>query len=183
MTQIDGRRARWNPIPCMGAWRALFASLALVLSAASWPEAPSSLPSASETPRISGNELERLSAISTRLATLNERLRTELEASRLKSVELEDSLALSTRELATLRLELEEFRRTSTELELRATNSERESIALSEALRKADASLKSLEGSFADYRKAAEARSRGLWFAGAAAFAGWGLAIFVIIVK
>ncbi len=178
------RRGGWIPSVRAGALRGLFVSSVLAFSQASWPEGPSVSPEASvsapATPRISASELERLSAISTRLAELNERLRTELETSRRNSSGLEASLADSTREL-------ERFRQILSELELRATNSERESIALSEALRKADASLRSLEASFADYRKAAEARSRGLALftlgAGLAALAGWTVALIVIIIR
>jgi hypothetical protein len=47
--------------------------------------------------------------------------------------------------------------------------------------------LRSLGASFADYRKAAEARSRGLFLstlgAGLAALAGWTVALFVIIIR
>ncbi len=107
---------------------------------------------------ISASELERLSEISTRLASLNERLRTELEASRRSLSELGDSLAISTRELGTLRLELKESRRNSSELVSTAESSARESIALREALTRAEDSLKSSEASFEGYRRTAESR-------------------------
>ncbi|HUX41856.1 MAG TPA: hypothetical protein VMV83_11885 [Rectinemataceae bacterium] len=190
MAESKGREG-WIPSVRAGALRALFVSSVLAFSQASWPEGPSVSPEASvsapATPRISASELERLSAISTRLAELNERLRTELEVSRRNSSGLEASLADSTQELGELRLELERFRLISSELELRATSSERESIALSEALRKAEDSLRSLEVSFADYRKAAEARSLRISLlslgAGLAALAGWTVALFVVIIK
>ncbi len=183
------RRGGWSHSGRGAAMRALFASSALAFSAAFWPEEPSpsavASPSAAGTSQLSASELERLSVISTRLARLNERLRTELEASKLNSSGLETSLATSTRELEGLRLELRQLRLTSTELELRAANSERESIALLEALRKADASLRSLEASFGEYRRAAEASLRGLRIAslGTAivAAAGWIVALLAIV--
>jgi len=151
---------------------------------------PGGLPSASPQPAtsaISATELERLSEISTRLASLNERLRTELEASRRSSGELADSLADSTRELATLRLELEESRRSSSELARRAELSERESTALREASMRAEDSLRNLEESFGAYKKAAEARILGL-SAGriglmVLAGAGWALALLALVFR
>ena len=110
------------------------------------------------TSAISATELARLSEISTRLATLNERLRIDLESSRSSLRGLEDSLASSTLELATLRLELEESRRNSSELATVAERSAQESTALREALTRADGSLRSLEASFAAYKTEAESR-------------------------
>lgn len=152
---------------------------------ASWPE-PSSVSeaeasSASGASPSSGNELERLLAISKRLGELNERLRIELEASKTSSLGLAASLESSTRELEGLRRELETLRMSSTELALRAESSARASIELSTALRRADDSLRSLEVSFAAYRRAAEARQGllglGALGAGLLALAGWSLAL------
>ncbi len=177
---------------CKGAcrarvFRAACALSVLVLSSASWAEESSASPSDGSRREISASELERLLAISTRLASLNERLRTELEASRSNSAGLESSLESSTRELETLKRELEESRLTSNELAQRVESSERESTALSEALRKADASLRSLEDSFAEYRKAAEGRmtslSLGALAAGLLAALGWSLAAIVLVTR
>jgi predicted nucleic acid-binding Zn-ribbon protein len=119
---------------------------------------------------ISVSELARLSEISTRLAELNTRLRTELADSRQSSLELASSLETSTRGLEALRLELEASQRSSSELVARAESSERDLSALREALTRADSSLKSLESSFGEYRKTAETRilalqaERALWW-------------------
>jgi len=177
-------------------WDFLLASIALRLLALS-PVSLSALssglsaePSPMERlqpprPAISAGELERLSEISTRLAVLNERLRTELESSKRSSSELEGSLETSTRELAELRSELEESRRSSIELAASAGRSERELIELRGALTKADDSLKSLEASFAAYRAEAESRIRSLSFGrfllSCAAAAGWVAAILLLV--
>ncbi|HUX36770.1 MAG TPA: hypothetical protein VMV44_02590 [Rectinemataceae bacterium] len=179
------RGNRWKGRLSASAFRVVCVLSVLALSSASWAEESLVSPSDGAERRISASELERLLAISTRLASLNERLRTELETSRLNSAGLETSLESSTRELATLKLELERSRLASNELAQRAESSERESIALSEALRKADASLRSLELSFAEYRKAAELRMSVLSFgalgAGILAAAGWAVAIIALV--
>jgi chromosome segregation ATPase len=130
----------------------------LVLSSGLSAEPSSSSASAAPAQAISASELARLYEISTRLASLNERLRTELEASKRSSSALEDSLATSTLELATLRAELEASRRSLKALEDSVARSERESSGLKEALTRADDSLKSLEASFEAYKREAEGR-------------------------
>jgi chromosome segregation ATPase len=102
--------------------------------------------------------LSRLTEISTRLAALNERLRSELEDSRKNSAELRDTLGRSRSELDGLKTELETLRRTSQELLSRAETSNQELEGLRTALTKAESSLTSLELSFASYRMTAEAR-------------------------
>lgn len=130
-------------------------------------------------------ELSRLAEISTRLSSLNERLRTELEASKRSSEELEDSLVRSSSELEGLRREFEDSRRISNELASRAERSEMESTELRAALTRAEDSLRSLERSFEAYRLEAEARIRRLvtwrWIWAAAAAAGWALALIVFL--
>jgi chromosome segregation ATPase len=117
------------------------------------------LPSDSEPPdENSQDALSRLSRISTRLAELNERLRTELEDSRKSSLELQDMLGRSKIELDGLKTELEALRRTSQELLTRAETSNQELEELRTALTRAESSLTSLEQSFASYRMTAEAR-------------------------
>ena len=159
----------------------------LVLSSAFSAEPPLSSPGTSLQAAISANELARLSEISTRLASLNEKLRSELEASSLSSSALAISLETSTRELATLRLELEESRRNSSELATRAGNSELESVGLREALTRADDSLRNLEASFAAYRKEAEGRLLSLSLGGLGlgilAASGWIVALLVLVVR
>jgi predicted nucleic acid-binding Zn-ribbon protein len=100
----------------------------------------------------------RLIEISTRLGEINGRLRNELEDSRKNSAELSNMLRTSKTELDGLRIELEALRTTSTGLLSKAELSNQESSGLREALRKAEFSLTSLEGSFGAYRTAAEAR-------------------------
>jgi chromosome segregation ATPase len=143
------------------------------------------LPSDSEPPgRNSEDALSRLSEISTRLAELNERLRTELEDSRKSSLELQNTLTRSKNELDGLKTELETLRKTSQELLDRVEISNRESEELRTALTKAEDSLTSLEQSFASYRMTAEGRiayleSRGRFFmygffaASLLALSGW----------
>ena len=106
----------------------------------------------------SQNELSRLIGISTRLAELNERLRTELADSRRNSAELSNTLGASKTELDTLKAELEALRQTSTALLNRAELSNQELNGLREALRRAESSLTSLEQSFGAYRMTAESR-------------------------
>jgi chromosome segregation ATPase len=106
----------------------------------------------------SRNELSRLIEISTRLAGLNERLRTELADSRRNSAELSNMLGASKTELDTLRAELEALRLTSTGLLNKAELSNQELNGLREALRRAESSLTSLEQSFGAYRMTAESR-------------------------
>jgi ABC-type multidrug transport system fused ATPase/permease subunit len=189
--RADGRnapRATWLALWLLAAG-AGFAGFSPVSPSGLWAEAsPSAQPSGSQAPAtqaISASELARLSEISTRLAALNERLRTELEASKRNSGELEGSLETSTRELATLRLELEESRRSSSELARRAELSEQESIALREASMKAEGSLRNLEASFAAYRREAEERilalSAGRIGLVILAGAGWVLAILSLL--
>jgi chromosome segregation ATPase len=147
----------------------------------------------------SGNELTRLVEISARLALLNETLRTELAGSRKSSEDLALSLGTSKSELASLRFELEELRTelgssrlVSSGLATSAESLEKESLALREALRRADSSLLSLEASFADYRTTAEVRTRTLeksgaatrlwgWLASVLAAAGWTAFILVLV--
>lgn len=194
----EGGRDSWKKKGLAPSLRAVIVASALVFSSGSWPEpsaGPSSAPEAASLSAssedgartISASELAQLSEISTRLASLNEKLRIELEASKSSSAGLALSLENSTRELEALRLELDRLRTNSSELELRAKNSERESTALSEALRKADDSLRSLEVSFADYRKAAEARLFFLGFGTVAALiaaaAGWAVAILALLAR
>ena len=162
----------------------VFAFSLSVSPSASWAEGPSDSPSGGAERTISASELGRLSEISTRLASLNETLRIELEDSKSNSAELASSLETSTRELATLKRELDLFRQNSSELGLRAEILERESIELSAALKKADDSLRSLEVSFAEYRKEAERRTvflgLGVLGAGLVAAAGWTVAILAL---
>jgi predicted nucleic acid-binding Zn-ribbon protein len=106
----------------------------------------------------SGNELERLIGISTRLGELNTTLRNELDGSRRNSEELRLMLTKSKTELDALRAELEQLRRASTALSNTAGISQTELTALQTALMKAESSLKSLEQSFAAYRQTAELR-------------------------
>jgi predicted RNase H-like nuclease (RuvC/YqgF family) len=106
----------------------------------------------------SGNELPRLIEISTRLAELNGKLRTELADSRKNSQELLNTLGESRKELEDLRNELENLRRASTGLLSSAETSSQESEALKSALTKAESSLRNLEASFSAYRMTAEGR-------------------------
>jgi uncharacterized coiled-coil DUF342 family protein len=105
-----------------------------------------------------GNELSRLLEISTRLVSLNEKLRSELADSKKNSAELSNMLSASKGELETLRKELEDLRKTSAALMSGAEHSNRESDGLREALTKAGNSLRNLEQSFENYRMHAEAR-------------------------
>ncbi len=107
-------------------------------------------------------ELDRLSEISKRLAELNEKLSLELSGSKKSSDELALLLESSRTELAKLKLELEASRRISSELVLRTERSWTESLELRTELTKAENSLRSLEESFADYRKATETSFRRL---------------------
>jgi hypothetical protein len=132
--------------------------LPLVLFLALPPRLFSSPSGPSESKTDSGNELSRLIGISTRLAELNETLRTELAGSRKNSTELSAMLAASKTEAEELRTELERLRLTSTELLSSAEISNQESDGLKAALTKAGTSLASLELSFGAYRTAAEAR-------------------------
>jgi chromosome segregation ATPase len=119
---------------------------------------PESSTTGSESAESSGNELPRLIEISTRLAQLNERLRTELADSKKSSQELLNMLNESRRELADLRNELENLRQASTGLLSSAETSSQESEALKSALTKAESSLQNLETSFNAYRMTAEGR-------------------------
>ncbi|MDR1898513.1 MAG: hypothetical protein LBQ55_00725, partial [Treponema sp.] len=105
-----------------------------------------------------GNELSRLLEISTRLVSLNERLRNELADSKKNSAELSNMLLASRRELETLRTELEDLRNASAALMNGAERSSQESDGLRTALTKAGNSLRNLEQSFENYRMSAEAR-------------------------
>jgi len=109
-----------------------------------------------EIPPNSSATLSRLTAISTQLSLLNERLQIELQDSMRNSVELETMLEASKKELGELRRELTVLQTTSTELRSVAENSLTEFNALQAALRKAESSLRSLELSFAAYRQASE---------------------------
>jgi predicted nucleic acid-binding Zn-ribbon protein len=110
----------------------------------------------------SGNEVQRLIEISTRLAELNTTLRNELDGSRRNSEDLQLTLGKSKNELDTLRTELEQLRTASTMLLSKAEGSQTELTALREALTKAESSLTSLEQSFAAYRQTAELKIAGL---------------------
>jgi septal ring factor EnvC (AmiA/AmiB activator) len=127
----------------------------------------------------SQDALSRLIGISTRLAGLNERLRTELEDSRKSSLELRDTLERSKTELDGLRTELEDLRRTSQELSARAETSSQELEGLRTALTRAESSLTNLEQSFAAYRMTAEARIAYLERSGR--FMKYGLAAAVLL--
>ena len=115
-----------------------------------------------EIPPSSENALSRLIEISAQLSTLNERLREELQDSRRSSRELQNMLESSRRELETLRSELEVLHNSSRRLLSGAENSQTESAGLLTALRKAEASLMSLELSFTAYRETAEGRIKTL---------------------
>lgn len=125
--------------------------------ACSWP-AWSTDTAANGPSATSGNELSRLLEISSRLASLNERLESELTASKLSSEELARSLESSRIELDALRIELEASRSISSGLASSAERSETESTELKAALGRAESSLRSSEASFAVYRTAAEDR-------------------------
>ena len=172
----------------------LCAALSLALSAPLWCQDTATPPNSANL----GNELTRLVEISARLALLNETLRTELAGSRKSSEDLALSLGTSKSELASLRFELEELRTelgssrlVSSGLATSAENLEKESLALREALRRADSSLLSLEASFADYRTTAESRTLSLeksgvvsrlwnWIASLLAVAGWSAFILAL---
>ncbi len=113
-----------------------------------------------EEPKPAGknyeNELLQLSEISTKLAKLNERLKSELENSRKNSSELEIRLSESKTELEQLRAELETLRNSSNELRQSAEISLQESVQLKDSLQKTESSLESLEQSFNDYKLKAE---------------------------
>jgi septal ring factor EnvC (AmiA/AmiB activator) len=130
--------------------------LLLALAAVSLPPL-FSLPD-SGTGTEAGNELSRLLEISTRLSSLNEKLRNELADSKKNSAELSNMLLSSRGELENLRKELEDLRKTSAALMSEAENSNRESDGLRAALTKAGNSLRNLEQSFENYRIYAEAR-------------------------
>ena len=165
----------------------LCAALSLALSVPLWCQDTVTPPNSVNL----GNELTRLVEISARLALLNETLRTELAGSRKNSEDLALLLGTSKSELANLRSELEGLRTelgsshlASSGLATSVENLEKESLALREALRKADSSLLSLEASFADYRTTAELRTRSLekswafarlwgWLASVLAVTGW----------
>lgn len=164
------------------AWPRLWA-LALCLALCSPLWALDSDTDASST--ISASELSRLVEISTRLARLNETLRTELEDSRKSSAELARTLESS-------RVELEDLRRILRELERTAQSSARELDGLRTALKRAEDSLQSLESSFAAYRAEATREIRDLkaakgffgWLTGifaALAVSGWAAFILVLI--
>jgi septal ring factor EnvC (AmiA/AmiB activator) len=110
------------------------------------------------TAKVSASELSRLVEISTKLATLNETLRNELEGSKRNSGELARTLESSKAELDALKKELESLRTTSIELAHSAENSVTELTELRKALSKAESSLTNLEASFESYRSAAEAK-------------------------
>jgi chromosome segregation ATPase len=114
--------------------------------------AQASLPPLSALPPEPEQELSRLLEISTRLTALNEQLRRELEDSRKNSAELQRMLETSKAELEALKSEFSPFQTHSTELLQAARNSERELSGLRTALRQAESSLMSLEGSWAAYR-------------------------------
>ncbi|MDR1618643.1 MAG: hypothetical protein LBS06_06305, partial [Treponema sp.] len=124
--------------------------LLLALAAVSLPPV-FSLPD-SETETETGDELSRLLEISTRLVSLNEKLRNELADSKKNSAELSNMLLSSKGELDNLRKELEDLRKTSAALMSGAENSNRESDGLRTALTKAGNSLRNLEQSFENYR-------------------------------
>ena len=135
-------------LSCLLLWQALFWALPLPLC---------SLESETQgTGSVSGSELSRLIEISNQLASLNERLRSELEDSRKSSLNLRDTLGKSKEELDALKAELEGLRAASTAL----LSTQEESLAdldlLRTALTKAGSSLTSLEHSFAAYRQTAE---------------------------
>jgi chromosome segregation ATPase len=134
------------PVLCLAGSFPVFAS----------PPDPSG--TGNESAENSGNGLPRLIEISTQLARLNEKLRTELADSRKNSQELSSMLNESRKELADLRIELENLRQSSTGLLNSAETSSRESEALKTALTKAENSLQNLEASFSAYRMTAEGR-------------------------
>lgn len=92
----------------------------------------------------------RLEEISTRLAVLNGQLKSELEDSKRSLDELAHLLETSREELSALQA-------SSMELELRAQSSEQALKELSMALAKANASLESLERSFAAWKALSDA--------------------------
>ena len=133
---------------------ALFFWLALSLAPAiSWA-ADADPPGA----MIYESELSRLVEISTRLATLNDTLKSELKSSKQSSEELALTLEISRIEAGELRKELKGLRTTSSELERSAELSATESAELRKSLTRAESSLTSLEASFGSYRTAAEGR-------------------------
>ena len=153
-------RIRWG---ASSKFRSFSARVRSALLCAAFLSAPSpsafcSDTAADATATISVTELSRLVEISTRLAQLNETLKSELGASKRSSGELLRTLESSKAELDALRSELENLRKTSIELARSAESSATVSAELRTALSKAESSLTSLEASFASYRTAAETR-------------------------
>lgn len=150
-----GRSSRSTGGACRGFCSWFFCSVFCL--ACSW-SAWSTDTADSASSAISGSELSRLLEISNRLASLNEKLESELTASKLSSEELARSLESSRKELDALRTELEASRSISSGLASSAALSETESTELKAAHERAESFLRSSEASFAAYRKTAEDR-------------------------
>jgi septal ring factor EnvC (AmiA/AmiB activator) len=97
---------------------------------------------------ISGSELRQLSEIFERLETLNQRLSSELSASRENLRKLEDELSGLKQDLA--------------ELQSTLARSEQESTQLWEQLQTAQSLLEQAEQSFSEYKSAAESQIKSL---------------------
>lgn len=103
------------------------------------------------------NAIERLSQISTRLASLNERLQIELRECRTNLSSLRFQLAASSLEMQTLERQLQDSKKQIEELESLNQISVKVLEGLRESQTKAESSLANLQTSLSDYTRKANA--------------------------